>query len=87
METIRPESNQFISYVPNINTQQSIEDLLCLPLGYQFMFKKRTTPGELQDWDQDELDEFVIQGDKIDRLYHAVATGSVCHHRIWEIML
>ena len=85
MEAILPESHQFISYVPNINTQQSIEEILSLPLEYQSMFKKRTTAGEWQDWNKDKLNEFVIQADKIDRLYHVVATDSVWYHRIWEI--
>ena len=75
-----PESNQFKSYVPNIDTQQGIDDALCLPLGYQYMFDKRTSPWEMKDWDKDELNVFVILADKIDRLYHAVANDDDQNH-------
>ena len=72
--------SQFKSYVPNINTQVDIVYKLRLPLSFQFVLDKRTSPWEMKDWDQDELNGFEIRFEKIDRLYHMVAD-----FRSWEI--
>ncbi|CAL4150038.1 unnamed protein product, partial [Meganyctiphanes norvegica] len=76
---------QFKSYIPEINTQQDIDNDLGYALNYQYMFEKRTSPWEMKDWDQDELNAFVIEVENIDRLYHMVADDVDPNVRSWEI--
>ena len=75
----------FKSYLPGVTTQADIEDELCLPLSYQFMFDKRTSPYELKLWVQEELNNFKIQPEMIDRLYHMIANEEDDDLRSWEI--
>ena len=77
--------SRFKSIVPNINTQEDINDALCLPLSYQYMFEKRTSPWEMKDWDHENLNNFTIEPEKIDRLYHMVAADEDQDFRSWEI--
>ena len=76
---------QFKSYSTKINSQEDIDDELVLPLSYQYMFDKRTSPWEMKDWDQDDLNTFNIQPEKIDRLYHIVADDEDQNFRSWEL--
>ena len=77
--------SRFKSIVSNINTQEDIDDALCLPLSYQYMFEKRTSPWEMKDWDHDDLINFTIEPEKIDRLYHMVANDEDPNFRSWEL--
>ena len=49
------------------------------------MFDKRTSPWEMADWDQNELNDFVIETENIDRLYHMVVNDADENCRSWEI--
>ena len=39
----------------------------------------------MKDWDQDDLNSFTIEAEKIDRLYHIVANEEDQNLRSWEI--
>ena len=77
-------ASQFKSFVANINTQEDIDDALGLPFSYQYMFDKRTSPWEMKDWDHEELNNFTIETQNIDRLYHLIADDEDQNFRSWE---
>ena len=61
----------FKSLVPNITDVGLIKYyLLERVLCYQNNFKKITTPWELQEWNYNELQDFVINLEEVDRLYY-----------------
>ena len=78
-------ASQFKSFVANINTFEDIDDALCLPFSYQYMFDKRTSPWEMKDWDHEELNNFAIEPENIDRLYHLIADDEDQTFGSWEI--
>lgn len=75
----------FKSCIQSINSQEDIDSALCLPLNYQYMFDKRTSPWEMKNWDQDDLNSFLIKPEKIDRLYHISANDEDPNFRTWEL--
>ena len=66
--TLKTHPN-FKSVNPVVRDAETIADYLREPLHYQFMFDKRTTPWELQQWDYEVLQSFEINLEKVDRLY------------------
>ena len=82
---ITPAILDFKSCNPNVSSYEDIDDELCIPFSYQYMFDKRTSPWEMKDWDQDKLNDFVIEPEKIDRLYHMVADDEDQNSRAWEL--
>ena len=77
--------NNFKSCNPNIKSWEDISDKLGYPFNYQYMFDKRTSPWEMENWDQDELNAFVIEAEKIDRLYYLADNDEDQNCRSWEI--
>ena len=59
----------FKSLVPEVETADEIDDYVGYPLLYQFMFERKTSPWEMSSWDEEELQNFQIDVDQIDRLY------------------
>lgn len=63
-------NNNFISLDASVTNPDGIADSLGEALAYQYLYEKRTSPWERASWDEDALDDFEIQVDMIDRLYH-----------------
>ena len=63
----------FRSLNPFVKDAETVDEYLEEALFYQDNFDKRTTPWEAQQWDPEALREFMINLEKIDRLYY------ICH--------
>ena len=61
---------QFQSIIPDFPNSKSINYVIFEALIYQDIFRKTTTPWEMADWGEDELQSFKIKTENIDRLYH-----------------
>ena len=64
------EHLSFQSILPDFPNAKSISCRISEALMYQHIFRKITTPWEMADWEDDELQFFEIETDNIDRLYH-----------------
>ena len=60
----------FQSLEANVQTAKTMYKYVGEALTYSYMFEKRTTPWEAQQWDYDALQEFKIDLEKVDRLYY-----------------
>ena len=78
--------HHFKSVDPAVIDTTTIEDYLWEPLDFQYMFDRRTTPWEIQQWDHDELQSFKIDVGKIDRLYHIHTTDINESDREYELI-
>ena len=65
----------FKSIDPRVRDAEMMNDFLFLPLYYQNMFYKMTTPGEKRIWGVYELSGFRINLEEVDRLYY-IYSGS-----------
>ena len=61
---------EFRSAEVTVRDADTMDDYLGEALFHQHMFDKRTTPWEVKEWDYDFLQEFRIDLEKVDRLYH-----------------
>ena len=59
----------FKSLVPEVKTADEIDDYVGYPLLYQYMFERKTSPWEMSSWNKEDLQNFQIDVDQIDRLY------------------
>lgn len=60
----------FKSLVPDIKTANEInDDYMGFALAYQFLFKRKTSPCERSSWNENDLQNFTIDVNQIDRLY------------------
>ena len=75
----------FKSEVLDIHSRIDIEDILFLPLIYQNLFDKKTSPEERKEWNEENLKSFSIDVNKIDHLYHLVLSEAVPNYRKWEL--
>ena len=61
----------FKSVDSNVTNANTLGEILCEALQNQHNFEKRTTPVEMQSWNSYEaLQQFTIDLEKVDRLYH-----------------
>lgn len=60
----------FRSIVQGVMCADDIFDLVGTALLYQNMFDKRTSPWEMSEWDEGELETFEVSAENIDRVYH-----------------
>lgn len=65
----------FKSLVDGVTLLSHIEDKMQPALSYQYMFEKKTSPWEMSQWDQDELQQFTVKVTDIDRLYYIFCSG------------
>ena len=76
----------FKSFVSYIRTQEDVDAALGYPFSlmhpfyFQPLFDKHTSPWEIKDWVYEDLINFTIKAEKIDRLYHMVVDDAS-----WEI--
>nr|BDT63178.1 MAG: hypothetical protein [Hemigrapsus takanoi nimavirus] len=57
------------SLVLDVKSEDVIIDQVGAALSYQYMFERKTSPGEMACWDQEELMNFCVKSENIDRLY------------------
>lgn len=57
------------SLVADVKTADEISDQVGSALLYQYMFERKTAPCERASWDEEELKDFEVDEDDIDRLY------------------
>jgi len=63
-------NDNFISLDASVKNQKDIVNLVGEALQYQYLFDKRTSPWERASWSDDDLENFEIQANMIQRLYH-----------------
>nr|WOZ57630.1 hypothetical protein MmNV_37 [Menippe mercenaria nudivirus] len=59
----------FKSLNSEVKTNEDLDEILGHALIYQYMFDNKTSPWERSSWGEDELENFKIDVDCIDRLY------------------
>lgn len=77
----------FRSVVSTVKNADDIEELIGEALMYQHMFEKRTSPWEMHTWDYDELQSFVVDLKKVDRLYYIFSFDDEVSSRSYEILV
>nr|BDT62725.1 MAG: hypothetical protein [Metapenaeus ensis nimavirus] len=60
----------FKSLEPYIEMQEDIEEVVGYALFHQFMFNKRTSPREMAEWPDGQLENFEIKSKAVERLYY-----------------
>ncbi|CAL4088240.1 unnamed protein product [Meganyctiphanes norvegica] len=87
MSDLEESPATFKSLVPTINNIDNIEELVGYALIYQYMFVKRTSPWEMQSWDYNELENFKVDLNKVDRLYYIEHFDDSVNSRTYEILV
>ena len=64
----------FKSLVPEVKTADEIAKCVGYPLLYEYMFEHKTSPWEMSSWNEEDLQNFQIDVDQIDRLYSVTNT-------------
>lgn len=62
--------NDFKSLDQRVVVPDDILEVVAEAMGYQYMFTKRTSPWEMVEWTEGELNSFNIDKNKIDRVYY-----------------
>lgn len=76
----------FRSIVKGIYTADDIDDLVGVALIYQNMFDRRTSPWEIAEWQENELENFCIESCNVDRLYHIYHFDDDVSGREYELL-
>ncbi|XP_050710585.1 uncharacterized protein LOC126995225 [Eriocheir sinensis] len=71
-QTIQQENLK--SFVAKVKTYDDLLECMEPALSYQFMFERKTSPWEMFEWDQNELQNFKVEAEKIDRVYYVHCT-------------
>ncbi|CAL4220396.1 unnamed protein product [Meganyctiphanes norvegica] len=77
----------FRSIVSTVHNAEDVEEQIGEALIYQHMFEKRTSPWEMQNWDYEELQQFVLKLKRVDRLYYINHFDDTVSSRTFEILL
>nr|BDT62228.1 MAG: hypothetical protein [Penaeus semisulcatus majanivirus] len=78
-------SDDFISLDASVANRSDIVDLVGEALHFQYLFEKRTSPWERASWDDQDLEDFKIQADMIQRLYYIFHSDDGVSHRGFEL--
>lgn len=60
----------FQTLVTDVDTIEAMEDCLCPSLEYQYMFERKTSPWERSEWLDEDLHDFELELEEVDRLYY-----------------
>lgn len=66
------------SFVASVKTYDDLLECMEPALTYQFMFERKTSPWEMCEWKESELQNFKVEAEKIDRVYFAHCTEDEC---------
>ncbi|XP_042893996.1 uncharacterized protein LOC122267876 isoform X2 [Penaeus japonicus] len=77
----------FKSLVEAVNSAQEIDDLVGEALTYQALIDKRTSPWEMKCWNHEELQNFRIKLENVDRLYHIHFFDDQLEQREFELVV
>ena len=80
------EDSSFKSIDPRITCTDDIDDLIGYSLSYQHTFNKTTAPWEMKNWMEDELENFMIDHMKIDRVYYIYHFDDDCSGQDFELI-
>ncbi|XP_045586244.2 uncharacterized protein [Procambarus clarkii] len=58
------------SLIPGVATVDTMDAIVGHALSYQKMFERKTSPWEMELWREGELENFIVDLKKVDRLYH-----------------
>lgn len=58
------------SYIASVQSHDDLSECMEPAFSYQFMFERKTSPWEMSSWNQDELQNFKVETEKIDRVYY-----------------
>ncbi|XP_069957189.1 uncharacterized protein [Cherax quadricarinatus] len=75
----------FKSLDDEVSTVSDIYNMVGYALQHQYMFKRRTSPLEMDLWEEGELQNFEVDLKKVDRLYHIY--GRDCYGDNYELMV
>lgn len=64
----------FKSYVSSVKTLDDLLECMEPALSYQFLFERKTSPWEMSCWNQNELQNFKVEAEKVDRVYYVKCT-------------
>lgn len=78
---------KFQSLVRDVQTADEMDVMIGLALSYQEMFDRRTSPWEMHMWDQDDLQNFKVDLEKVDRLYHIKFEDDELEQRNFELVV
>ncbi|XP_047474776.1 uncharacterized protein LOC125029071 [Penaeus chinensis] len=67
----------FKSIIPSITSAEDISEFIGPALSYQYMFDRRTSPWEMEHFEDGELEKFEMDLEKVDRLYYIYAYDDV----------
>lgn len=82
METHR----NFKSIIPSVTSAEDMSEFIGLALSYQYMFDRRTSPWEMEHFEDNELEKFEIDLEKVDRLYYIYAYDDEAFGTKYEIL-
>nr|BDT62727.1 MAG: hypothetical protein [Metapenaeus ensis nimavirus] len=69
-ETDANRNVAFKSLIPSVRTWMDIEEMVGDALFYQYMFDKRTSPWEMAEWPDGQLEKFKVESEAVERLYY-----------------
>ena len=72
----------FKTLYPDVVDAKTLDDVMHYPVGYQYMFSKRSTP-----WDEEDFDKFKLNLLDVDRLYHFYCYEDDMCEGSWEIIV
>ena len=67
---LSPQKLFFKSLVPEVSSNENIEDLIGYALAYQEYFERDVSPYDEETFENDDVCNFVIESEKIDRVYY-----------------
>ena len=67
---LSPQKLFFKSLVPEVSSNENIDDLIGYALAYQKYFERDVSPYDEETFENDDVCNFVIESEKIDRVYY-----------------
>lgn len=78
--------SDFRSIDASITTADDMADLVGHALSFQYMFDRRTSPWEMENFDDDDLQSFEVNLEEVDRLYYINHYDDGISNREYEIL-
>ena len=73
------------SYVEQINSRETMKEELYFAFCHQYMLDRRTSPYELDEWRQQELETVIIDQENIVSLYYLNSQDEFPYFNSWEL--
>ncbi|CAL4124743.1 unnamed protein product [Meganyctiphanes norvegica] len=86
LEELADINKSLVSIVEGVKDTSDIDNLVGTALLYQHMFNKKTSPWEMNDFDDGELNNFSIELEKLDRIYYVYHFDDSVASREYELL-